>query len=198
MAVAATANILIDPVSNVLKWILLSVAVVTFSVLAWTIGVTYKEAPPFPDRFVTSDGAVLMTAADIQAGKAGFQKADLMDYGSLYGMGSYFGPDYTAEYLVRLGQLTEDNIDKVPALTTDRQATVRSIMQGQLQGVDLAKREAVIPNALAASMKTLQGEITEKLQHDDFAKGWTQAYSLDEESARQTADFLIYLSLIHI
>jgi hypothetical protein len=27
----------------------------------------------------------------ILAGKAGFQKADLMDYGSLYGMGSYFG-----------------------------------------------------------------------------------------------------------
>jgi len=25
------------------------------------------------------------------SGKAGFQKADLMDYGSLYGMGSYFG-----------------------------------------------------------------------------------------------------------
>ncbi len=63
-------------------------AVTTFSVLAWTIGVTYKEAPPFPDRFVTTDGTVLMTAADIQAGKAGFQKADLMDYGSLYGMGS--------------------------------------------------------------------------------------------------------------
>jgi nitric oxide reductase subunit B len=195
LAVEATANKLVDPVSNVLKWILLGVAVVTFSVLAWTIGVTYKEAPPFPDRFVTTDGAVLMTAADIQAGKAGFQKADLMDYGSLYGMGSYFGPDYTAEYLVRLGQLTEANINKVPALTIDRQTTVRSIMKAQLQGVDLTKREAVIPNALAASMKTLQGEITEKLQHDDFAKGWTQAYSLDEESARQTADFLIYTSL---
>ena len=32
-----------------------------------------------------------MTDDDIVAGKAGFQKADLMDYGSLYGMGSYFG-----------------------------------------------------------------------------------------------------------
>ena len=37
-----------------------------------------------------------MTGDDILAGKAGFQKADLMDYGSLYGMGSYFGQDYTA------------------------------------------------------------------------------------------------------
>ena len=99
-----------DPVSNVLKWILLAVAIGTFAALGWTTVLTYQAAPPFPDRFVTSGGAVLMTAADIQDGKAGFQKADLMDYGSLYGMGSYFGEDYTAAYLVRLATLTEDNI----------------------------------------------------------------------------------------
>ncbi|WP_408737380.1 hypothetical protein [Acetobacter lambici] len=40
-----------------------------------------------------------MTADDIIAGKGGFQKADLMDYGSLYGMGSYYGEDYTASLL---------------------------------------------------------------------------------------------------
>jgi hypothetical protein len=32
-----------------------------------------------------------MTDQDIVAGEGGFQKADLMDYGSLYGMGSCFG-----------------------------------------------------------------------------------------------------------
>ena len=84
-----------DPVSAVLKWILLAVAVVTFALLGWMTDLTYKAAPPFPDRFVSADGTPLMSAADIQAGKAGFQKADLMDYGSLYGMGSYFGEDYT-------------------------------------------------------------------------------------------------------
>jgi nitric oxide reductase subunit B len=30
-------------------------------------------------------------STSIVAGKAGFQKTDVMDYGSLYGMGSYFG-----------------------------------------------------------------------------------------------------------
>jgi nitric oxide reductase large subunit len=51
-----------------------------------------------------------MTADDIIAGKAGFQKADLMDYGSLYGMGSYFGQDYTAFALVRFAKLTEEQL----------------------------------------------------------------------------------------
>jgi nitric oxide reductase subunit B len=190
-----------DPISNVLKWILLAVAIATFAILAWTTGVTYREAPPFPDRFVTADGTVLMSAADIQAGKAGFQKADLMDYGSLYGMGSYFGPDYTAEYLVQLGTLTAENIAQatdgrmMSALSAERATGIRSAMQAQLQHIDLTRHEALVPDALGGAITSLQREIAERLQHDDFAKGWTQAYSLDAQSAVQTADFLIYSSL---
>ena len=190
-----------DPVSNVLKWVLLVVAVASFAILGWTTKLTYEAAPPFPDRFVTSDGAVLMSAADIVSGKAGFQKADLMDYGSLYGMGSYFGEDYTAAYLVRLATLTEDNIAKsngaknLSQSTVEQRAAVKAAMQAELQGVDLTKQVAVIPDHLAAAIATLRSEIVQTLLHHDFAKGWTQAYSLDQQSAAQTADFLIYSSL---
>src|ERR1700712_158028 len=100
----------IDPVSNVLKWILLIVAVGSFGLFAWATVLTYERAPPQPERFVTSDGATLMTGDDIVAGKGGFQKADLMDFGSLYGMGSYFGQDYTAFGLMRLATLTENGL----------------------------------------------------------------------------------------
>jgi hypothetical protein len=44
-----------DPVGNVLKWILLAVAVATFALLGWTTHLTYKAAPPFPERFVAPD-----------------------------------------------------------------------------------------------------------------------------------------------
>jgi nitric oxide reductase subunit B len=191
-----------DPVSNVLKWILLIVAVACFATLGWTTKLTYEAAPPLPDRFVTSSGTVLLTAADIEAGKAGFQKADLMDYGSLYGMGSYFGEDYTATNLVRLATLTEENIAKanggnaLSELTTEQRVAVKAAMQAELQGIDLTKEVAVIPDPLAAAITTtLRGEITLSLLHHDFATGWTQAYSLDQQSAEQTADFLIYSSL---
>ena len=190
-----------DRVSNVLKWVLLVVAVASFAILGWTTKLTYEAAPPFPDRFVTADGAVLMSAADIVSGKAGFQKADLMDYGSLYGMGSYFGEDYTAANLVRLATLTEADIAKTRTgkamsdLTTEGQASVKAAMQAELQGVDLTKQVAVIPDHLAAAIATLRGKIVRSLLHHDFAKGWTQAYSLDQRSAEQTADFLIYSSL---
>jgi nitric oxide reductase subunit B len=137
-------------------------------------------------------------AADIQAGKAGFQKADLMDYGSLYGMGSYFGEDYTAANLVRLATLTEEKIAEANGgnafseLTAEQRAGVKAAMQAELQGIDLTKEVAVIPDPLAAAITTLQDEIALSLLRHDFAKGWTQAYSLDQQSAEQTADFLIY------
>jgi len=190
-----------DPVSNVLKWILLAVAVVTFAVLGWTTDLTYKAAPPFPDRFVSADSTPLMSAADIQAGKAGFQKADLMDYGSLYGMGSYFGEDYTAANLVQLATLTEINIAMAKTgrtlsdLTPEEQAPIKAAMQFELQHIDLSNQVAIVPDAVAGAITTLRRKVARSLLRHDFAKGWTQAYSLDEHSAAQTADFLIYSSL---
>ena len=123
-----------------------------------------------------------------------------MDYGSLYGMGSYFGEDYTAAYLVRLATLTEENLAKAKGsnfaeLTAEQRAAVKVAMQAELQGVDLTKQVAVVPDALAAAITAVRGEIVQTLLHHDFAKGWTQAYSLDQHSAEQTADFLIYSSL---
>ena len=100
----------VDPISDILKWVLLVVAIACFALLGWATVLTYEHAPPHPNRFTDPAGNVLMTADDIVAGKGGFQKADLMDYGSIYGMGSYFGEDYTASTLVRLGVLTKQNL----------------------------------------------------------------------------------------
>ncbi len=186
-----------DPVSNVLKWVLLGVAIGTFAILGWTTDLTYREAPPIPDRFVTADGTLLMSAAEIEAGKAGFQRADLMDYGSLYGMGSYFGEDYTAANLVRLANLTQDNIAATinGKTAAEQHASVEAAMREELQGVDLTRPIVMVGRPLAAAILSLRATLTQSLLHDDFAKGWTRTYSLDDQSAAQTAEFLIYSSL---
>lgn len=190
-----------DPVSNVLKWILLGVAIITFALLGWTTLLTYKSAPPFPDQFSAADGTPLFSAADVVAGKAGFQKADLMDYGSLYGMGSYFGEDYTAANLVSLATMTEANIAQaedgkaLADLTVGERASVKATMQAELQGIDLTRKTVILPAPVASAIAALRSEIATSLLRQDFAKGWTKAHSLDENSAVQTADFLIYSSI---
>ena len=105
----------VDPISDILKWVLLVTAIVCFALLGWATVLTYEKAPPHPQSFTDRSGNVIMTVDDITAGKGGFQKADLMDYGSIYGMGSYFGEDYTASTLARLGVLTKQSLLKSPA-----------------------------------------------------------------------------------
>jgi nitric oxide reductase subunit B len=147
-----------DPVGRVLKWVLLIVAAACFAALAWTTVLTYSAAPPLPRQITDARGTAIMTEADVVAGKAGFQKADLMDYGSLYGMGSYFGEDYTADNLVKIATLTEANIAMarfnrpLAALSADDAASVRSDMQRMLQGVDLTAPVVALPDPLARAM----------------------------------------------
>jgi nitric oxide reductase subunit B len=190
-----------DPVSNVLKWVLLAVAVVTFALMAWATLLTYERAPPQPERFVGADGAVLLTADGILTGKAGFQKADLMDYGSLYGMGSYFGQDYTAWALIRLARLTEARLAQVQfgqpfdRLPSDQQAAVRNAMREQLQRIDLTQQTVNVPDALAGAIVELRTDIAKQLAVTDLDTGWTPAYSLTPDEALRTGEFLIYSAL---
>ncbi|MGH9643819.1 MAG: cbb3-type cytochrome c oxidase subunit I, partial [Terriglobales bacterium] len=190
-----------DPVSNVLKWVLLAVAVLTFALMGWATVGTYRASPPQPKRFTAPDGAILFTDEDVVAGKGGFQKADLMDYGSLYGMGSYYGEDYTASTLVRLAVLTQDRIARTrfqaafTSLTADQQASVSSGMRAQLQHVDLTQTEARIPGELAGAITEEKEQIAFSLNTVDRDKGWTPALSLTPEDALHTADFLIYSAL---
>ena len=169
-----------DPISNVLKWILLAVAVLTFALFAWATVLTYERAPPQPDRFVGPDGAVLMTADDILAGKAGFQKADLMDYGSLYGMGSYYGQDYTAWALIRLAGLTED----APRPGAVRQAVRRTAARPAGRGARHDARAACSASTLRsdrsrcpmrwpAPSPRCATDIAKELGTTDLETGWT-------------------------
>ena len=193
--------VLHDPVSNVLKWMLLTVGVVCFLIMAWATVITYRTVPPQPDRYISRSGALVLSGDDILAGKGGFQKADLMDYGSLYGMGSYFGEDYTASTLVGLARATQNSIaiarfaKPLSALGPDEAAATQAQMQRELKGIDLTEREVVLSDAVAAAVQQVRRTIAATLNRTDPATGWTAAYSLHGELAFQTADFIIFSAL---
>lgn len=190
-----------DPVSALLKWILLIVAVVCFALLGWATVLTYRDAPPQPRAFTDAQGETLMTGDDIVDGKRGFQKADLMDYGSIYGMGSYFGEDYTASTLVRLGTLTRENLARslygaaFETLRPEQQAAATTAMQAELRGIDLTQDTVVLPDATANAVRTIRAELATSLNSVNLSLGWTPARSLTPQTAAQTADFVIYCAL---
>src|SRR5665213_3611023 len=108
-----------------------------FSALSFVTVLTYTNAPPIPEQITDEAGTVVFSGADIQKGQEVFLKYGLMEHGSLWGHGAYLGPDYSAEYLHRLSEITRDTIatekygKPFAQLSTDQQsvAAARTIAQ---------------------------------------------------------------------
>jgi nitric oxide reductase subunit B len=86
------------------------VMIVGFSVLSLVTVLTYTNAPPIPDTVVDTAGRVVFSGDDVREGQEVFLKYDLMEHGTLWGHGAYLGPDYSAEYLHRLTEITRDTL----------------------------------------------------------------------------------------
>ncbi|MBS0271420.1 MAG: cbb3-type cytochrome c oxidase subunit I [Proteobacteria bacterium] len=190
-----------DKISRVLINVLIFVVIGCWATMIWATYRTYLGAPPIPEQFISASGQVILTKDDIVAGKGGFQKAGLMDYGSLYGMGSYFGEDYTAHYLVALGKGVSFNIAKdkyaktILSLSPEQSDMVQKETQSQLKAIALTDAPVVLPGPLCNAIVTLRQDIAKKLLQNDFVRGWAKASSLSSVEALQTADFLIYSAI---
>ena len=83
-------------------WIgFIAVVVISFAVLGWTGIRIYQQAPPVPERVVTSDGQQLIGPDAIHTGQNVWQSMGGMELGSVWGHGSYVAPDWTADWLHR-------------------------------------------------------------------------------------------------
>jgi len=83
-------------------WILLSgVVLLGFLILGFFGREVYRQAPPIPDRIITSDGTVLATRDDILTGQQVWQSTGGQQLGSIWGHGAYQAPDWTADWLHR-------------------------------------------------------------------------------------------------
>ncbi len=77
------------------------VLILSFAVLGWTGMRIYQEAPPIPDRVVSSDGSEIIGRGIISAGQNVWQSIGGMEVGSIWGHGSYVAPDWSADWLHR-------------------------------------------------------------------------------------------------
>lgn len=83
-------------------WTTLAVMLaVSFGVLLWTGEHIYQQAPPVPERLVTTEGEVVYTRDEIERGRIVWQSIGGMQLGSIWGHGGYVAPDWTADWLHR-------------------------------------------------------------------------------------------------
>jgi len=83
-------------------WIgLVVVLAVSFGILGWVGSRIYQQAPPIPDRVVTTDGHVVFDTGDVADGQDVWRSLGGMELGSIWGHGAYVAPDWTADWLHR-------------------------------------------------------------------------------------------------
>lgn len=79
----------------------LAVMTISFGVLLYYGREIYRQAPPIPDKVVTTDGSVLFTGQDIKDGQNVWQSIGGQELGTVWGHGAYQAPDWTADWLHR-------------------------------------------------------------------------------------------------
>ena len=121
-----------DPLS---LWWLRSVLIVMALGFAGLITITtlaYRNAPPIPQQVVDEHGIAVFNGDDIGDGQAVFLKYGLMANGSIWGHGAYLGPDYSADTLHQMGEVSAEAIAQqqyqhpLSALTLSQQAAVHA------------------------------------------------------------------------
>ncbi len=113
------------------------VVVLSFVVLGWVGVRIYQEAPPVPERVLTTEGQQLIGPGEIYEGQNVWQAMGGMEVGSVWGHGSYVAPDWTADWLHREATFILDRWSGAPrayaTLSADRQAELQSRLQRTLR-----------------------------------------------------------------
>src|SRR5512147_1036204 len=89
--------------SSKTKATLLFLLTLSFGVLLFGGYIINRDKPPIPDTVVADSGQSVYTGADVTAGQNYFMSRGGQHMGSIWGHGAYLAPDWSADYLHRLG-----------------------------------------------------------------------------------------------
>jgi len=166
----------------------------------WTIGILMvvalvvftanlaKEVPPIPQNVVSASGETLYTYDDVVNGKGMFQQFDLMDYGTMLGMGAYMGPDFSTEFFHKRAVYLYDHLAMVeygvPAgeLTVEQRAFVKEKVKADFKQQTLTDHTVTYSDASAEAYKANTEWIIDFLVNGTDAPAWPGGVITAEEA----------------
>jgi len=117
----------------------IAVMVISFSVLLYYGYEIYRQAPPIPEKVVTTDGTVLFTGQDIKDGQNVWQSTGGQELGTVWGHGAYQAPDWSADWLHKEAVFLINKLalqsDKMPysQLTAEKKAGLQVRLQKEMR-----------------------------------------------------------------
>lgn len=149
---------------------------------------TYRSAPPIPERVVTAAGATVYTGRDVRAGQDVFLRNGLMEYGSIFGHGAYLGPDFTADYLHRSAELVRDAYGGAASDS----AAQRTRADFATNRYDPTTGVLTLSDTQAAAFGTLRGHYAEFFGSPQGKTGLRPQAVTDPEQIRQLTSYFAW------
>lgn len=168
-------------------WIgLATVIVLSFAVLLYYGREIYREAPPVPAEVVTSDGEVLFTGDQINAGRSVWQTTGGQELGSIWGHGAYNAPDWSADWLHRealliLSRWAEaEHQASFDRLDEDRQALLKNRLARELRTntYDAATGRLVVSQHRVAAIQEVGRHFTALFSGDPSLASLRESYAM--------------------
>ena len=188
-------------IDRVLRWTLALTVVAVAGILVYATIVVGREKPPLPAAAVAPSG-VVFTKDDVRDGKAVFQRTDLMDFGSLYGNGAYFGPDWGDDYLVRQARLVgefyaRDRFGRSYSQLAPAQRRVldrQTRRELQANRYDEKRDQLALTSAQAAAHRALERHYRQLFLEGDRKLGMPKDTVRDRREADQLAAFFGWIA----
>ncbi len=160
----------------------------------------YRYAPPIPEGVVDSDGKVIFDKQEIESGQQVFLKYGLMQNGSIWGHGSYLGPDFSAQYLHELALETGQTVSvqefgmDLSALDQSQRALVDAQVSILLKKnrYDPVSKQLTFIDAEKASFQKQLTIWTDYFKHPITNSGLPDNYINDPEEIHQLAAFFAW------
>lgn len=177
------------------------IAILMSTILIYFSANLGKEVPPLPSVVKSSEGKVLYTQDDIVAGKGYFQQFGLMGYGTLLGMGSYMGPDFTTEVLhhkiISLYELySKEQFGKAhKELNEEQKAFIKAKVIKDIRGVQLSEGEVIYSPKSTQAYEEVLKYISNFLIKGNKDWGY-QGGIIKEDEAQKIMAFFDWSSLV--
>lgn len=184
------------------------VLLISFGILGYFGREIYRQAPPIPEKVVTSGGTVLFTGQDIRDGQNVWQSMGGQEVGTVWGHGAYKAPDWTADWLHRealdmlngyaLGEFQRS----YEVLDNEQKAMLQERLQQELRHnrVDPATGILTISDRRAGAFLANSAHYSGLFMSDPGKSGLREAYSIpantirDQERMNQMNAFFFWAS----
>ncbi len=170
------------------------IALFMVSILIYYTANLQKKVPPIAKDVKSASGEVLYTYNDVVEGKGYFQEFDLMDWGSLLGMGAYMGPDLSTEFFHHRALFLYDYYSKelyqkpLKELTAIEKAGVKErVKQDFHQQTKLLENGVTYTDASALAYKENVKHLTKMLVEGDPARAFKGGVIRPEEAVKIAA-----------